>query len=243
MNYLQEIENRSMFLWQSLFGEEISADWDTPVYIDGAAAALQKAAAAQEERLHASEEALAFPEAAAETSTADEARKKPVQAAQSSADTPQRAMESGTVDVPAEPVLRGLADSAAEVLLHQIESTAIQAAPQRRAAIPAAAEDAVDTAGSMAAAEGETPPGEAAGKEQPPDVSSQAALQTSSPAAALLARVRQTEQSAAAITRGAPAASTQEPVRAANPRLAGPADWSLCFEKDARRYDGAYELL
>ena len=50
MNYWDDLKNRSIFLWRSLFGEEENEDREQPVYIDRAAAA--QTAAAQKELLY-----------------------------------------------------------------------------------------------------------------------------------------------------------------------------------------------
>ena len=221
MNYLEELKNRSEILWRSLFGEERSAGEDAPVYIDGAAAAFDKAAAARQktqdtaerERVSSAEETPQLPGAAAE-------RVLPAAQREETA-----AKEEAPPQPPQEAVLQGVAEDAVARLL---ERTAESETGVRR---------------EVAAALAEQPAGQGAPEQENAAEHAEAAALPPPPAARLLEQVRQAERSTAALSRRAPLPDGAQTAPAADPGMASPADWSLCFEKDARRYDGAYELL
>lgn len=195
MKYLDELKNRSVFLWHGLFAPRQSGAADMPVYIDRAplpqGAALPKEAV---EEMAAQDDGLTLPQTP-----------QPVRAALG----PETAGEDGTARTEewSEQTLLGV-DAAAQLL-------------------QALCETPVQSGG-----EGETSP-----SPHPPQEEKRGA-------AFLWQQLRGAENSAARAAM--PVEKPREMHSATSLSAAGStdraADWSACFERDARRYDGTQIL-
>lgn len=195
MKYLDELKNRSVFLWHGLFAPQKSGAADMPVYIDRAplpeGAALPKEAA---EETAAQSDGLTLPQTP-----------QPVRAVPG----PETAGEDGTTrtEERSEQTLSGV-DAAAQ-LLEALRETPVQS-----------------------------------GGVEETSTSPHLSQEEKRGAAFLWQQLRGTERSAAraAMPAEAPRETPTAPPLSAAGSTDRAADWSACFERDARRYDGTQIL-
>ncbi len=195
MNYWDDLKNRSIFLWRSLFGEEENEDREQPVYIDRAAAA--QTAAAQKELLYTLRSELND----RETEGGDAAAAALYDAAIRTDRTAAGQALRGLPDAEKEREESAGSDDAASQQEHRTRSGSTDDFPPKRTDIPGAGAELLLTGLREADFY------ERRLREMPAD-----SAETAAPS------------------------MNGEPV-------AAPVDISAWFEKDARRYDGAYEVM
>lgn len=196
MNYLEEVKQRSVILWQAVFAAQSDKGAALPVYIDGAPGTIVPGGEKQRE------EAVQVAAPAAETPY-------PMEAAQG-----------------AERVLRGVEDSAAAV-------ESVRAVQQKTAQSALAEKEENGTA--------QTPPSAAEGHTAETLSGSGFSEWFAFAGEGLLSRLRGTEETALRAKEGQSTA-TEPSSGAVEERMDG-AQWSDWFERDARRYDGACQIM
>lgn len=213
MNYLEELKNRSIFLWHALFGGEETANKAEPVYIDRAAA--EQTAAAQTEQ-----------PGAAQADAPAVSEEKGLTWGRVTADTDR---DPATLWDPTEAegqVLRGLSEA---------EETLASAERSGAAESGGRVEASVEQKVSVRENESEAAAGER--ETERSDISAGAGAEM------LLTGLRMAASSGIR-AQAKPAGRGEMPaLRAEREPAVAPADISAWFEKDARRYDGAYEVM
>lgn len=258
MNYLEELKNRSIFLWRVLFDGGTTADETRPVYIDRASVPdtgtdAQKtdrsasATGAEKTELNSTEERdssiqrkesvnqnVFGPDAAPKQGKAETAPMESIlqnvmgteSAAASAGEMASDGKESETVSQ--ESVLQGITDAElAAQSARQPELTDEEPMEQSRPMDQGIAVREKMGTGSTVL----------------PDAQKRADDFAASGAEELLQRIRTATRSGIAAERSISRPETGSPIQTEREQAAGPADVSAWFEKDARRYDGAYELM
>lgn len=204
LKYLEQLKQRSVILWRTVFAARVNKRTVMPVYIDCAPAA--KAAGAQQEAKSTDEAAT-------------------MQAEEESTENAQQIAQFYKEKVQAEQVLQGF--DAMETVLRSSAAAKYAAAQKSGAPVwTAADEGAQQQCATPAAAD--------AWERMQHNMAATAAGEN------LLQKLRAAEEMTASAMQMYPAEHTTSVL----PRMAvEPMQWSAYFEKDARRYDGACELM
>lgn len=213
MNYLEELKNRSIFLWRALFDWKETADKVQPVYIDRAAAG--QTAAAQTERPRTAQAGV---QAVSE--------EKGFTWGRVTADTDRDPASLWDPTEAEGQVLRGLSET---------EETLASAERSGAAESGGRADASVEQKDAMRENESEAAAGEREAERS--DVSAEAGAEM------LLAGLRAASSSGIRARANPAGRGEMQALPTAWEPKVEPADISAWFEKDARRYDGAYEVM
>lgn len=252
MNYLEELKNRSIFLWRVLFDGGTTADETRPVYIDRASVPISGTDAQETDRSASATGAEKMGLNSTEDRDGSIQRKE---SANEDVFEPDAASKQGKAEtVPMGSVLQNVVgtESAAasngkesetvsqESVLQGITDTelAAQSARQPELTDKEPMEQSRPMDRGTAAQEKMR-----AGSTVLPDAQKRTDDFTASGAEELLQRIHTATRSGIAAERSITRPETSSPIQTEREQAAGPADVSAWFEKDARRYDGAYELM